>query len=221
MKSNHIHMLFDLDGTLVHSLPDITGVINRIRRDRGLAALAPQEIKGFIGKGVEHLIRGSFPGTAPSEFPALVEAVKAIYYVTPSMGGNLYPGVREGLDRLRATAGRRLAVATNKPTVAAEMTLSHYLPGFAFDEVAGPERVTAKKPSPLHLLEVIERLGVKKEDCWYLGDDDVDFQAAQAAGVNFLAAGYGFGTLSVTPPERLISRFDEIFERIPGLGNGR
>ena len=213
---SEFNILFDLDGTLVNSLPDIAGVVNLVRDMRGYQPLSEEEVRVHIGKGVENLVRGTFPEILPSQRPMFVEDFKKVYYETPSLGGALYPGVAEGLKRLRQISGIKLAVVTNKPTIAAERTLSHYLPDLAFDEIAGPETVSAKKPSPVHLLEVIDRLKVPKETCWFIGDDEVDLECAAGARVRFLGASYGFGAVMV-PKQIALGTFNEIWDKIPAL----
>lgn len=213
---SNINILFDLDGTLVNSLPDIAGVVNLVRDMRGYQALSDEEVRVHIGKGVENLVRGTFPEVLPSQRPLFVEDFKKVYYETPSMGGSLYPGVSETLEKLREIPGIKLAVVTNKPTIAAERTLAHYLPDFTFDEIAGPETVTEKKPSPVHLLEVIGRLNIPKESCWYIGDDEVDLECAAGARVRFLGACYGFGSVMV-PRQIALGSFSELWDKIPAL----
>lgn len=211
-----INILFDLDGTLVNSLPDIAGVVNWVRSERGFHELSEEDVRVHIGRGVENLVRGTFPEILPSERPSFVEEFKQVYYETPSMGGALYEGVSESLRKLRDIPGVKLAIVTNKPTIAAERTLAHYLPGFSFDEIAGPEKVSEKKPSPAHLLEVISRLNVPKETCWYIGDDEVDLECAAGARVRFLGACYGFGAVMV-PRQIALGSFNEIWDKIPAL----
>lgn len=186
-------VIFDLDGTLVHSLPDICGALNMIRARRGEPKFTETEVREHIGKGARHLVKSCFPDVVDDKALELItKEYRDNCTNHPHMGGHLYPGVKETLVELRGR-GYLLAVATNKPTAAAIASLNYYLPGFGFEWVAGPERVSEKKPHPAHLTEVMEKIGVFSVATLYVGDSQVDLEVAERAGVKFLAAGFGFG----------------------------
>lgn len=211
LKTNEIAVLFDLDGTLINSLPDICGILNRVRGEYRLSPLPDETICRWIGRGVDHLIQGSVPEI--SDRQAVIDRYRESYLENPFAGGHLYPDVREVLQRLKDN-GVRLGIATNKSSLVADRTLAYYLPGFEFEVVAGPERVSAQKPSPLHLLEPLKKMGIPPEQAWFIGDDRVDLESAAAAGVKFLAASYGFGGVKA-PVSQQIQRFSELLEKIP------
>ncbi|MBI4405649.1 MAG: HAD-IA family hydrolase [Deltaproteobacteria bacterium] len=211
--SGLIGILFDLDGTLVNTLADIAGVVNLVRQQYGLKRLTTEVVKGYIGHGVDHLIKHSFQDLSTFDPTSLHKQVMDTYLANPHLGGHVYPGVKEMLAKLRANPHLKLAIATNKPTDAAFKTLAYYLPETLFEVVAGPEKVSEKKPSPIHLLEVIERLNLTPQDAVYVGDDPVDAQCAQAAGVSFYAAGWGYGGVKVTK-ERYLARPDELLAKL-------
>lgn len=216
LAHSFIGLLCDLDGTLVHSLPDICGNVNRVRRARALEPLPDETLRPFIGRGVENLMRDSLPELDAALVPELIAEFREYYMETPSWGGALYPGVQETLQRLKARGDVRLGIVTNKHSVVAERTLQHYLPGFAFDLIAGPDRVSRRKPEPHHILEVLERLSLNPARTWFIGDDPVDVACADAAGVGFFAAGYGFGGVgSRVEPSRRLSAFSEIYDKLP------
>jgi len=206
-------VLFDLDGTLVNTLLDIVGSINAVRENHSLPTLSLETIRSHIGKGAQHLVRHCFADYPEVTVDELVAAYRNDYYENPVRGGSLYPGVRETLEALRAK-GARIGVATNKPSLLADVTLAHYLPGFKFDVVAGPERVSRHKPHPAHLTELLPKLDLAATEAWFVGDDPVDAQCAEAAGVHFLGAGYGFGRVEVSPLKRLDS-FSDLLQKIP------
>lgn len=186
-------VLFDLDGTLINTLPDIVGVVNRVRVAFGLKERETPEIAKFIGLGAEHLVQGCFDEVVQDRStPSILAEFRSVYYREPHHGGHLYPGVMETLQSLRQR-NFLMGIATNKPERAARVSLAHYLPNFSFDEIAAPENVTDKKPSERHLLEPLERLGVRPEDALFVGDDRVDLVAATSANVYFLGASWGFG----------------------------
>ncbi len=202
-------ILFDLDGTLVDSLSDIAGIVNHTRGAHGLSPIPIDTIRGFIGRGLEHLIAGTFPEIEPEKLRELGADYHRYYLEHPYSTGALYPGVRETLYVLRQRPGLKLGVVTNKPSLVADKTLAHYLPGLHFDIVAGPERVSHRKPDPRHLLDALVRIETRPADALYLGDDPVDAQCAEAAGVRFLGAGYGFGGVEVGE-EQMLRAFPDL-----------
>jgi len=216
---NYFGLLFDLDGTLVNSLPDICGVINRVRAAFSLAPLAETVLVKFIGRGVEELIHLSFPELTEEQRVGLIAKYREHYAQSPTMGGQVYPGVLETLTAFRQLPHVRLAICTNKATDIAKKTVEHYLPGFQFDFIAGPEMVSQRKPAPQHLTEVMARLELKPEHTWFVGDDKVDFESARAAKVNFLGAVYGFGGVQVEPAQRL-EKFTDLLHRVKPLAEG-
>ena len=93
-------------------------------------------------------------------------------------------------------------------------TLKHYLPGFQFDAIKGPEDVAERKPSPVHLWQTLAAMGVKPERSFYVGDDPVDLACAQAAKVQFFAIPWGIGGLKTGTAQDL-KTFSELLEKIP------
>jgi len=212
MKS--LGILFDLDGTLVYSLPDLTHVVNHVRAEYGISLLSEQVVRKNVGKGMEHFIRGAFADAPPDRLAEISNRYREYYLEKPCSSGHLYPGVRATLDVLRQKPWVKLGVVTNKPSLMADKTIAYYLPGFKFDVVAGPERVSAHKPSPLHILDVLPGLHLLPTQVWYIGDDPVDAEAARGAGVQFLGAGFGYGGVQVEPSQMLAS-FPELLQKIP------
>lgn len=197
---------FDLDGTLIESLGDIVGHMNRVRQDYGFEPRPVAEVAPFIGSGVEYLAGNAIPELPAEEIPYVVTKFREYYAENPHVDGYLYEGVRDTLEILRRWPDVSLAVVTNKGSAVAERALEHYLPGFQFDCVHGPDRVSNRKPNAAHLLETLELLGCEPQNSWFIGDHEVDRICAKSAGVNFLAAGYGFGNVEV-PSDRCLSSF--------------
>lgn len=211
MKSHGL--FFDLDGTLVDTLPDIAGVVNRMRGDYGLSPLPEPEVARFVGRGVECLMTGCFAdhhGEIPLE--DLVDGYRR-GFLRSDPAGRLYPGVRETLGLFKER-GYRLGVVTNRLSELAEKTLRLYLPELAFDVILGPDRVPRPKPDPAHLRLALERTEVAPENACFVGDHEVDLACARAAGVAFRGASYGLSGVLVPPEERLGS-FAELPRRLP------
>lgn len=206
MKKNGL--LLDLDGTLVNSLIDICAAVNHVRHMHTLPDLAENEIRPFIGKGADYLLQGCFPGRSELEVNELVEEYRVFYNAHPCMGGSVYPDVPAALATLR-WKGYELAVVTNKPTGVAEKTLAHYLPDVSFSAVMGPEKVSRPKPDASHILETLSLLNIDRSHASFVGDDPVDASCAEAAGVRFFGAVYGFGGVQVPEGQRL-ARFSDL-----------
>ncbi len=205
-------VFFDLDGTLVNTLPDIAGNLNQVRAHFGLKLLNSNEIIGNIGKGIEHLIRHCFPELDASNREEGLRVMMKFYVEKPYHGGNLYPQVLEVLNHF-ISKGFTVGIVTNKPTQAAISTVNHYFPDFPFKLIYGPEKVSAKKPDPRHLLEAISYCGLTPQNCYYVGDDEVDFLTADSAKVPFLGAGWGFGSVAKTPG-KILQNFSDLTTHI-------
>lgn len=208
---NDLTLLFDLDGTLINSLPDICGALNHVRGEWGLKPRPTEELKRCIGHGAMELIRTGIPEITDHE--AALARYRQLYLERPDWGGHAYAGVAETLLPLRRRPEVRLGVVTNKTTASAELALKYYLPELKFDVVFGPERVRAQKPSPLHIEDALAALGRKPDSAWFVGDNPVDLACAEAAGVRFLGAGYGFGGVQA-PAGRQLGAFSEILSHL-------
>ncbi len=211
-----ICILFDLDGTLIHSLPDIVAHINRLRADYQLPYLSESVVSSFIGKGAQHLLAGCFKDAAGLNPKELVEKFRNYYLEKPRVTGHVYPGVHETLKYLKSLDTVSLGIITNKPTDVARKTLAQYLPEISFNVILGPEMVTRCKPHPEHIMSALRFLKVQAAHTWLIGDDPVDLECAKAAGVHFLAAKYGFGGVAnESSSDETLYRFADILNKIP------
>src|SRR5215510_13729851 len=171
-------LVFDLDGTLVDSAPDLRRALNQMLRERGRPALSLPQVKRMIGDGVPTLVAralavsGADPAEAATALPRFLE----IYEANPAQLSRPYPGVSETLTALRRR-GYRLAICTNKPqraTIAVMQDLD-LLP--LFDGIAGGDRFPMKKPHPGHLLRLIAELGAMPKTTAMIGDNENDAAA--------------------------------------------
>lgn len=210
-------LLFDLDGTLIDSLPDIVRSVNELRRSRGLTSITRGSCLGFIGKGAEHLVRGCLPGLMSSgEFLQAVAEYQNYYRQGP-MRSKLFSGVERGLKLVKGKfPNLKFAVVTNKSTRLANEALAHLLPKIIFDDVRGADSVKARKPDPSHAHAVLEAINVRPDEALMLGDDPVDYELAQNARLKFLGASWGYGDLAsrVENPELLCKNFSEFVEKV-------
>ncbi len=185
--------IVDLDGTLVDTLGDFTVALNATLSELALPTLERTAIERMVGKGSEHLIRSALHavGAHADRFRDAWAAYQRHYDATNGRHADVYPGAREGMERLRAQ-GLKLACVTNKPGRFAEDLLrAKGLRGF-FDVVFGGDAFEHKKPHPQPLLEACRTLGSEPARTLMVGDSSNDAQAARAAGCPVLLVTYGY-----------------------------
>ena len=214
-------LLFDLDGTLVDTLPDLTNALNEVLRERGYAALSPAEVKPMIGDGMPMLLRRGFlaRGADAAEAAAMQPRFIEIYEANSGNLSRPYPGVPETLAALR-TRGYATAVATNKPHHATGGVLREMGIAGLFDGYAGGDRFAVKKPDPGHLLGLVEALEADANRAAMIGDSENDALSARAAGMRLLLMSYGYARTDPAElgADRVLDRFDELPEALVGLG---
>lgn len=198
----HRALLFDLDGTLVDSLPDLAYALNSQLREEGLPPLMESAVRLMIGDGARKLVERAFAavGQSPvSGLEAKIDRFLELYEDGPTVKTTIYPGVVETLAELRGQ-GFKQAVVTNKPQDASLKVLAGLkLDGF-FDAVVGGSAALKLKPDPMPLSIALERLGVGVEHAVMVGDNANDVNAAKALGIPVIAVAYGY---SKVDPEEL------------------
>lgn len=217
-----VALLFDLDGTLIHSLPDLAAGINAVLTEEGRAALSVEAVGSMVGNGVEVLVERVWKATgtpAGEDLPSLVERYLAHYNRDPVALTRPYPGVVETLSQL-ADAGHPLAVVTNKPEASTRLILDRLDLTRLFGAVIGGDTTPHLKPHPEPLHEAQRRLGV--DHAVMVGDSPADIGAARAAGVPSVAVTYGYRTVSLEAlgGDRQIETFAALPEALGGLFSG-
>jgi phosphoglycolate phosphatase len=199
IKSHHSvirAVIIDLDGTMLHTVPDFHVAINRMRSDLALQPIGQEQISLMVGKGSENLIRGvlglDMGGAAVEEhFDSAMAAYQRHYLDINGDHSELYPDVIAGLDAMKAQ-GLRLACVTNKPIAFAVPLLAQKgLAGY-FDVVYGGDSLARKKPDPMPLLQVCSDFGLAPAQVVAIGDSSNDAEAARAAGCLVLTVPYGY-----------------------------
>lgn len=185
-------VLFDLDGTILHTAPDLAGAVNDMRLERGLAALpidALAPLCSFGGRGMLAKGLGLYPEDA--EYPAAYEAFIEAYRQRMTRDTYPYDGIRELMQALRDD-GTAWGVVTNK----AEHLAVPLMQAMAFDPapgcVIGGDTAGVAKPDPAPVLLACERIGLAPATCIYVGDSDRDIAAGQAAGMPTIGIAYGY-----------------------------
>lgn len=208
-------VIFDLDGTLVDSAPDMHAAANRALARDGRAPISLAQTRQFIGDGVPRFVERTFEASGPAlsggSLAAVVTDFLGDYEKNAAVLTRPYPGVVETLKTLKAR-GHRLGLCTNKPQTASQNLLRDLdLAGF-FECVGGGDRYPVRKPNPGHLLGVLAELGVAPDTAIMVGDNEHDAETARAAKVRFVLVPYGYARMSLAeiPADFRIDRFDDI-----------
>lgn len=203
-------VIFDLDGTLVDSRPDLAASVNHVRGLFGLPPLDLDTIAGMIGDGAEMLVRRALgDGCDPAGVRRGLDAFLAYYREHMLDESQLYPGVEETLDRL-ATA--RLAVLTNKPWRFSCLMLQGLGIYDRFEAVYGGNSFSEKKPHPVGVHQILADTGANPLAAWMVGDSGVDVLTGRNAGIRTCGVTYGYApnTFDRHPPDVRIDRFGEL-----------
>jgi len=209
-------VLFDLDGTLVDSAPDLTLAANKMLSALGYPQVNCTQVKGWVGDGVRSLVLRALTailGDVPAE--SLIEQSYVLFqrYYAESVyqDSTLYPGVHETLQTLKAS-GLALACVTNKPSRFTKPVLEKSgLTGF-FGAVVSGDDLSLKKPDPAPLEFAAEQLGVPLTACVLVGDSTNDIRAAGAAGIPVLWATYGYAGRDDIEQDATHGAIDTIFQ---------
>ncbi|HEX7814607.1 HAD-IA family hydrolase [Dyella sp.] len=186
--------LFDLDGTLVDSVPDIAMQINRVLGERALAPLALSEARSFLGHGLHAFAERAFAARGATPAPDDVARFIDRYSANPVVESRAYPGAIDTLAQLART-GWTMAVCTNKVEAAAVRMLDTLgMLGF-FRVVCGGDQVSAQKPDPIHLRAALERAGHASDHAVMIGDHRADIEAARALGIPSIFAAWGYSDI--------------------------
>lgn len=186
-------IIFDLDGTLVDTLPGIAAAVNRVLAKAGLPEHDTERYKAFIGDGLAKLVQRALPGeiTAPTMVRQAIADTAREYDRSWAASSKLYPGI-SGLLQACAAAGLKLAVITNKPDKPARDMVDYFFPSNIFSHVAGAVSSIPPKPDPTGVELAMGKLGVDPGDCLFLGDMAVDIETAQNAGMVPVGALWGY-----------------------------
>ena len=183
--------LFDLDGTLLDSAPDMVATADRMLAARGLAPVDPLLLRQHVSRGARAMVAAAFPGLDEAGRDALVPEFLQVYREELGRHGALFDGIAEMLQALEDD-GARWGIITNK----AEYLARDVVAGLDWRQrcavLVGGDTYAEKKPHPLPLLEAARQLGVEPCDCVYVGDDERDVLAARAAGMPAIAVTWGY-----------------------------
>lgn len=200
-------ILFDLDGTLADTAPDLAAAVNLLRTVRGLEPTAYELLRPTASAGARGMIGAAF-GLQPGDdgFVELREGFFDNYQAAMAVHSTLFPGIVELLAGIEE-AGLKWGIVTNKPARFTDPLLPQIGLAHAACVVSGDTTAHAK-PHPAPLLEAAARIELAPQQCWYVGDDLRDIQAGQAAGMPSIACGWGY----CGPVEPLAWRADRVLD---------
>lgn len=212
--------VFDMDGTILDTLDDLTNTLNLSLEEEGMPPRTRDEVRSFVGNGVGKLLERVVPqGTTEEEMAALAGAFRKNYAVHCADKTKPYDGVPELIAALRER-GVKTAVVSNKVDFAVRQLAENYFPGL-FDIAVGEREGVRRKPAPDSVNEVMRTLDIPRGRTVYIGDSDVDADTAANAGVDFVGVEWGFRPREVLVEHGAkvtVKSAEELLEKITGKG---
>jgi len=215
-------VVFDLDGTLVDTAPDLWRATNHVLASHGRRAISMDEVRSFVGHGARALISRGFAATgAPPADGALEDLYRAFvdhYADNIAIGSAVFPGLTKVLDRCQAQ-GIAMGVCTNKLEGLSVQLLKALNIESYFGAVVGPDTLGIAKPDPAPYFETLRRMGAADARSVMIGDSETDILMARAAGVLVIAVPFGYTPEPVAKfaPDRLVDSYDRMWEAITAV----
>lgn len=191
--------IFDLDGTLTDTLESMTRSVNLTLEEMGLPVITLDQCREFVGSGARKLMERTLKTCGDEELVRIEEAMEiygrvfaenCTYHVKP------YDGIEEMLKELKEK-GIYLAVLSNKPDGQARNVIHTFFGDELFEYVQGQKEEIPRKPDPAAVFAIMEKAGVSREECVYIGDSDVDMHTGKNAGVKTVGVSWGFRSKEV------------------------
>jgi phosphoglycolate phosphatase len=216
-------ILFDLDGTLIETAPEIADAVNDTLKQFKLPAVTQQQVNDWIGHGTRSLLIQALAEVgrttvqavqAADNFPTIEAAFGVHYERRCGTRSHLYPHVRETLQALRAE-GIKLVVMTNKEGRYTQVVLDAHQMSPLFDRVISGDTLPVKKPNPAGIVDCLERFGASRERTLFVGDSSIDVATARNAQVTVWALPYGYNMgepIEHCQPDRVIADFSALTE---------
>jgi phosphoglycolate phosphatase len=216
-------IVFDLDGTLVDSAPEIAAALNASVATIGLDPFPLEDVHSFIGGGATVALRRGLASRGATideaTFDGVLERFYEVYAEVSKAGNGLYPGVKETLQALR-TRSLPLGICTNKAESIAAIAVPALGIGSYFSAIVGARDDLPRKPAPDMLLAALTQLGARPEDALVVGDSRSDVGAARAAGCPVIAVSYGYphGPVSALGADCVIDRMQDLLDHLDLAG---
>ena len=205
-------VIFDLDGTLVDSIPDLTDAVNEFLRASGRPALAMEDVKRLVGKGARNLVERALGNGTEEEVEKALAMFLAYNEAHIADKTIMYPGVAETLHELRRQ-GIRMAVVTNKTEFLSRKLLSVIGIDRYFDIILGADSLPFRKPSPEPVLKALADLRIAPSGAIMVGDSINDIAAGRAAGLATVGCTFGYGDdVELSQAEYLIDAMGQLLQ---------
>ena len=207
-------VLFDMDGTVLDTLTDLTNAVNHILEGYKMPPRSPQEVASFLGNGAATLLRkAAAPDTPEEQFAEMLRVYQSWYDSHCAVFTAPYPGILSLMKLLRE-AGVKQAVISNKQDSAVRRLADAHFPGL-LETAVGESATVRRKPNPDAVLAALREMELAPKDAVYVGDTEVDLQTAENAGLACAVVGWGFRTeeqLRAAGAERVFYSAEELGE---------
>lgn len=200
---------FDMDGTLIDSAGDIGAAINRMRVSFGLAPLPRESVVRMVGNGARVLVARALADTPGADLDEAFRRYRHEYDTHLIDETQLYPGVMETLEALKS-AGFRLAVFTNKPSVSTRFILKGLGIDAFFPAVVGADSGFPLKPEPDALYHILKETDTNAAGSWMVGDNWTDIDSGRAAGFHTAYCAWGYGAPDKNQPDAVCASMDAV-----------
>jgi phosphoglycolate phosphatase len=193
-------IVFDLDGTLIDSVPEVAAALNHVLADFGRRQLSVNETLGMVGEGAVATLEHAFIATGAAlddgQIPKIMATYLAAYKDARGANTIIYPGVRPVLEQLRS-AGVAMSICTNKPAATTTTTLEGLGLLEFFPRIVCPDDTLYRKPDGRHVLDCLDLDGKHSARAVLVGDSETDMAAARDAGIGFIAVSYGYSHVPI------------------------
>jgi phosphoglycolate phosphatase len=215
-------LIFDLDGTLVDTAPDLMHATNHVLTSLGRRPITMEQVRAFVGHGARALIARGCEATGEPVAPRALEALYQkflLYYGANIAAASVpFPGVTALLDRCK-TAGIAMGVCTNKLEGLSVQLLEALEIGSYFGSVVGSDTLGISKPDPAPYFETLRRLDAEDRPSILVGDSETDIKTARAAGVPVIAVSFGYTPrpVGIFGPDHVVDHFDDMWPLIEAV----
>ena len=214
-------VVFDLDGTLVDTGPDLTAATNHVLALAGRPAVTVAEVRDMVGLGARKLIERGLAytgGGTPEQAESLLQPFLDYYADNVCVESQPFPGVEQALEQLQ-DAGILIGICTNKPEALSHALIETLGWQRFFPVNIGGDSLPFRKPDGRHILTVVERLGGNPAETVMVGDSAVDVGAARDAGLPVVAVSFGFSSVPAAELEAdaLIDRYDQLMDALAAV----
>lgn len=206
----HKLVLFDLDGTLLDTLEDLSEAVNYALQLRGLPLHTQAEYMTMVGHGVRNLVLQALPADKQAD-DAYIDAALADFKAYYTAHIDPYPGMQEVVNKLDKE-GVCLAIASNKFQEGTEYLVNKFFPGIPFVAVLGNRPGYPLKPDPEIVGEVLRKSGISREDAIMVGDSATDMKTAANGGIDRIAVDWGYRSMKGTPGLTVVESAEELLK---------